>query len=175
MNTDTGNTISPTELADSRGISRQAVMKWIDNGSFQGIATKVGSRWRIDKDAANLLMNGTATPEGERVAKDGKFPLQGVSKEKTEYYVALLKELEYKRAAGELVPIKEVHRSLFALMQPIAAACLAIPARVTPDIMSADTAHEVSQIIEEEIHIVLKRLSTVEEWEFLEDRKAKKK
>ena len=67
MNTDTDNTISPTELADSRGISRQAVMKWIDNGSFQGIAEKVGSRWRIDKDAANLLMNGTATPEGERV------------------------------------------------------------------------------------------------------------
>lgn len=82
-------------------------------------------------------------------------------------FKAKLRELEYKKEAGQLVNKDKVYSQLYAVGQEIRSALQAVPDRVIDDVRAAENRNEAHQILYDAISDALEHLSEINERELI--------
>ncbi len=168
------------KFAEELGTSHQNVRIAIDSGKIgqDAIVEFEGKRY-LNRELARKQWARNWTGKGNSSAallaklrentSDGDMDKEDVAKSKVErakdssaVFDALLKELKYKREAGEVVDKQEVSNALFDLGREFRDKLTAFPNRLVPYIRAADTEHEAKKILADAIHELLEDLSNIE-------------
>lgn len=101
----------------------------------------------------------TVAPDSEQspddVSKIGGMSPERKAKLKQLIYKSQIAELQAKQMAGELVRKEDVYRDLFAKGQALKEELLAVPDRVTDDVLAAETRTQAHKLIYEAIERIL--------------------
>jgi len=85
------------------------------------------------------------------------------AKAKHETYKAHLSELEYKRQAGELLPVDEVAEAWANQVAIAKGRFLALPSRVSANILRLKSQREIETLLREAIIVILEELANGQE------------
>lgn len=162
--------------ARHRGCSPSAVSRAIQDGriskavrrdsrGFPKIDPTVADReWASNTDPARGLAQ--APKKGKEKAKEpGKeagaeaYPAFEDSRAKREAYAANMKELEYKKAAGELVRVKSAEKEYFRLVRITRDTLLNIPNRISAELAAISDPHVLQMRLTDEITEALYELA----------------
>lgn len=178
------NYITITKYAEQKGCSRTAIYKAIDSGkiSQKSIQKKENGKFLIDPISAdqewklnhNPVYDRTTQTGGRVVADEdedntGKATMSAAKRAKA-VYDAKLAELDYKKKLGTLVEKDKVYSSLFALGKEMRTALLAIPDRVTDDMLASSSRNDAFNILYEAIAQTLEQLSDIQNRPIVSDR-----
>ena len=95
---------------------------------------------------------------GADVSED-ELPEVAISRKRTEHFKALQTELDYRRDAGELVPIDEVGKAVEREYANVKARMLAIKVSLAPELVGLDDLVTIQNLIEQHIIEALQELS----------------
>lgn len=95
---------------------------------------------------------------GADVSED-ELPEVAISRKRTEHFKALQTELDYRRDAGELVPIDEVGKEVEKEYARVRARLLAIKVSLAPELIGVDDLVTIQNLIEQHINDALQELS----------------
>lgn len=150
------------EYARHRGCAMSTVQKAIKDGRIDVEIIK--GQKKIDwKDADEKWSQNTDTyrpsSTDSGTTKKVKGPTYQQSRAIREAYQAKLAKIEYEQKIGKLVDADQVKRHAFEMGRRIRDAILNIPARISNELLSADNAFDIEQILNREFDEVLKNLS----------------
>jgi hypothetical protein len=167
-------------FADELGTSHQNVGLAIKSNKIHANALEVfeGKQY-INRELARKQWARNWTGKGNSSASllaklretstDGDMDKEDLAKSKVErakdasaVFDSLLKELRYKKEAGEVVDKQEVGNALFDLGRELRDKLLALPARTVPYIRAASSEHEAKKVLFDELHHLLEDLSNIE-------------
>jgi len=92
-------------------------------------------------------------------AQDDAYLLLAEAKAKRETYLAHMAELDYKAKAGELIPADEVAATWTERVQIAKGRLLALPARLSPEMVRVSSQRDAERLIRSAIVEVLRELS----------------
>lgn len=159
-----GNTISVTEYANRRGVSRAAVIQAILNKRIVQSVTKVGRKYEINADLADQeWAANTALDRGEHnnrkmladAGVEGDTANYAASRAKRESYEAELARLKFEQQAGTLVEAEAVKKEAFKIARTIRDGMLNIPDRVSAELVGQEDSFVIHRRLLEEIRKVL--------------------
>lgn len=168
------NSYSPTEFSKKIGVTRQRVLKAIQDGVLSESITsaKHGSkiRYTIDEEkglkewADNIDPSKQREPEKAAETKElSKKSGEGSSnyqkaKAMKEFYNAKLAELEFQEKAGKLVSSARVKAESFKIGRRVRDSLMSVPERVAAEIAAMDEPRSISIYLKEQIAAALKDL-----------------
>lgn len=88
-----------------------------------------------------------------------QLPEVAISRKRTEHFKALQTELDYRRDAGELVPIDEVGKAVEREYANVKARMLAIKVSLAPELIGIEDLVTIEALIEQHINDALQELS----------------
>jgi hypothetical protein len=91
-------------------------------------------------------------------ASDRASKVFNMAKAKEKKFLSLLRELEYKKAMGELIATDEVKADAENVAALLNALLAAMPSRIAPKLMQRDSLAEIQAIIEAEVNEVKKAI-----------------
>ena len=91
------------------------------------------------------------------------YSILAKAKAKHETYKAHLSELEYKRQAGELLPVDEVAEAWANQVAIAKGRFLALPSRVSTNILRLKSQREIETLLREAIIVILEELANGQE------------
>lgn len=112
---------------------------------------------RRAKSKPKAEADGSDLP-GADVSED-ELPEVAISRKRTEHFKALQTELDYRRDAGDLVPIDEVGRAVEKEYANVKARMLAIKVSLAPELVGVDDLVTIQSLIEQHIIEALQELS----------------
>jgi hypothetical protein len=179
--------ITQRAFAELLGVSGAAVSKAVKRGRLSGatrptesgvgveIDESEGVRlWHANNGRPDLLPHVAPAPPAQRkrtkadpgprdlpgadVSED-QLPEVAISRKRTEHFKALQTELDYRRDAGDLVPIDEVGKAVEREYANVKARLLAIKVSLAPDLVGVDDPVVIEALIEQHIIEALQELS----------------
>lgn len=180
--------ISIREYARQRGCSDVAVghairkgkivegVKRKPNGAIAGIYPEIADKewgenrrvsYKRNEKLAEVLDHaaGNAKPSDDRqapaVEQDKKFVTRAEADRAKAIFDAKIKELDYKERLGQLVDKGKTYRVLFNAGQELSSNILAIPARITDDMLAAGDRNTAEAILYNALADVLEKLSEI--------------
>jgi phage terminase Nu1 subunit (DNA packaging protein) len=159
-----GNTISATEYADRRGVSRPAVLQAIRNGRLTKSVTREGRNYRINADLADKEWAATTSIDrGEHnnrmmlqdAGVEGETASYAASRAKKEAYEAELARLKYEQQAGTLIDAEAVKKEAFKVARMVRDGLLNIPDRVAAEVAGITDSFIIHRRLTDEIRKAL--------------------
>lgn len=164
-------TVSATEYAKLRNVTKQAVSKAIAEGKLPTAAVKKGKSYEIDVDQADREWLENTNPAmgspHHSIPKGINLPGENIptgtetlaaSKAKRESFMAELARLEYELKAGQLVPIDEVKKEAFRTARIVRDTILNIPDRLAAELAAEPNQFTVHKRLSEELRKALEEL-----------------
>jgi hypothetical protein len=153
-----------TEYAAHRGVSRDVVRNAIDTGRIT--ATQDKRRWYIDPEVADTEWTQRTTYRGSdqvevynTPAVTEQYPTITESRAKTEYYKALLSELEYRVRSNRYVAVEEITRQQAAFARTLRDRILGVPDRVANLLAAEGDAQSIHALLTSELCIALEEVA----------------
>lgn len=152
--------ISRKELATEWGVSTQAVDRFVKDGRL-----KVGKDKLLSRSEAAKLRAGLSPSHVEKEAIAKEIGGQGNAQQNPAHplvqartmeavYRAKSRELDFKKATGELVPIADIKTEAFEIGRALQQRLLAFPARLSAELatLAALPAEKIEMAIREVLH-----------------------
>ena len=122
-----------TEYAKHRGCTRQSVKAALEAGRIT--ATQKNGKYEIDAAVADREWNDATNPryfahKGTSVIDTTEYPNINDSRAKSEFYKALLAELEYQSQSKKLIPTDDVYREQARIARTTRELIMNIPDRL---------------------------------------------
>jgi len=157
--------VSIPAAARALGISPVALRKAIDHGR---VVPELDGTLDIEKARAEWLANthpGQGAPKDAAAANGTSATNQGYRQARLarEFLDVKIKELEFKRLTGELVPRAEVDRVMFSKARAARDRLNLIEARLSPQVAGLTDISEIRRLIRAEIQAVCDELGEVRE------------
>jgi phage terminase Nu1 subunit (DNA packaging protein) len=144
--------VSITRLAELFQVSRKTIYQWRNEGR-QGVPEKVGTK----EDVAAWRSWFAANPSAGHYDGKPRRDRETLLCEKLEIEIAI-KQAEYQREIGELIPTAEVRESVIRVYSAVRAELLKLPSDCAPRIEGL-SASAIQKFLREEIVAILTRLS----------------
>jgi hypothetical protein len=171
--------ISIREFAKRDGCNDKVVRRKIASGHLQTLTdgqldqALVGTGWRKrNADSADKPADIADTPavrgaapsleeEADRlVFVEGRvFDSEAEAKRHKESFLAHLRQLEYDRECGTVVPVEDVVAAVVGEYAKVRNRLLSIPARVAPRVAHLRSPEEIKALIEQEVAQALEELT----------------
>lgn len=168
--------LSTTDFAKKIGVSRQRVIKAIEDGVLSKSVIKIKHATRViyrikEKEglkewADNIdpaKQRDTDKAAQTRELSQGGGDMSGFQKAKAakEFYAAKLAQLEYEEKTGTVIPADKVRIETFKIGRLVRDALLSVPDKVAPEIAIMDNPREISIFIKEHLALALKDLENL--------------
>lgn len=166
--------ISAKALAERLSVTKQRISRAIDDGLFSEKAVKKvqqGKRiiYQVDEALAIREWHDNIDPSKQRdtgkAAATREMGGESVSggnykkaKTATEVYRAKMAQLEYSIKAGEYIPAAQVKADAYKIARRVRDSLMAVPDRVSAELVSMDDPRKISIYIKEQIALSLKDL-----------------
>lgn len=133
--------ITQTEFAKRIGVSQQAVWKAMKNGRISKRPEDGKLNWNTEREKWYGNKDLAKVREHNAPAGDDNSSSFNKAKLAKETFTAKLRQLEYEKEAGRLIPRDEVKISLFRFMRITRDAILSIPDRVSSELAARLVSH----------------------------------
>lgn len=165
--------ILQSECARRHKVAQASVKAWIDERRIKGYKVK-GGRLMVDWNEAQhikpmrpLSQRPVVEPPGDDGETERGFLDLAKAKLKKETFQAHTAELEFKKAAGELVSAAEVAKQWEGIAANVRRRLLVLPDRLAPLVAAELDPRKVHAMITKELHQCLTTLNQApEEMEF---------
>lgn len=157
---DVADGISMRQFAKLLGVSPAAVSKAAATGRISRLPNG-----KIDPDTAIAEWNAHTNPGSAKTGRNGNGADSASAREYQraravrEHYQARLAELEFKRVAGELVPLDEVKKQGYETAKRARDLLETLPDRLAPVLIGVDDLDDMHAIIRKEVRKVCLELS----------------
>jgi len=152
------------EYAAHRGITRSAVRDAINSKRIS--AQFIKGSWHIDAEVADReWVQNTAHRGSDQVelhdtpAVTNEYPSITESRAKTEYYKALLSELEYRIRSERYVCIDEITRQQAMFARTLRDRILGVPDRIANVLSAESDAQAIHVLLTDELSIALEEVA----------------
>lgn len=168
--------IMQSECARRHRISQASVKAWVDTRKIKAYKAK-GGKTMVDwgeaqhmKPVHRLANRPVVSAPGDESEHVQGFLDLAKAKLKRETFQAHTAELEYKKAAGELVSAAEVAKQWEGIAANVRRRLLVLPDRLSPLLAAESDPRKVHSMITQELHQCLTTLNQApEEIEFEDD------
>lgn len=166
--------VSITELANTLGVTQQRVSRAINDGllekSVKVIKQGKRNRYEIDEALAvsewdaNIDLSKQRDIDKQEQTRELSSGLpdqsQNFKKAKTagEVYKAKLIQLEYQIKSGDFISAEQVKGEAYKIGRRVRDSLMAVPERVSAELVSMDDPREISIYLKEQIALALKDL-----------------
>lgn len=166
----TAQELSPQAYAAHRGVSRQSVMRALEEGRLGAAVRRVGRRWRIQPDLADEAWDqstdhlrhpaqAAAARASEEPADDEPRLTLNEARILRETAAAEKLQLEVRMMRRELAEADLIERVIFDFARGVREQLLAVPYRISEELAAETSSAGVEIILEREYSEVLEKLS----------------
>lgn len=153
--------ISCPQFAKLMGVSRQAVLKAIDEGRIT--AVKKGRGYMVNPETASTQWHNSKTTTVHNDPNAGEQPAMNLNALKQmRLKIQIQKEqIELQKTKKELVSSREINDALFKMGVEIRQKFQQIPGQIIDDVLAAQTRNEALMLLTDAIDGVLSDLSNI--------------
>ena len=145
--------ITQSALAKELGVDRSAINQLVKKGRLPSLE---GSK-KLDREICLAIYKENIAPAAQHGGE--KNTTYDKARTRKTHAEAIIKEIDAKRAMGEVMAIDDVQKQAFNMYRSTRDALLNIPSKIAPEIACETDPHKVEEILNSEIRGVLEQLA----------------